>query len=140
MATTSTPLYSRDFGSRPYVVFGGWCVLAILIGGIAAKTGILLILIGSVAAVAAGVVGLLGATTRLDVMPGRVTRKTRLGTKDYDAGTLSLTRQGTNVFVLAPTANPTQVICAFGDEETESVTNAFVEAGVAVVAPVSEQA
>lgn len=140
MATTSTPLYSREFGSRPFVVFGGWCVLAILIGGIAVKTGLWLILIGSAAALAAGVLSLLAATTRLEVAPGRVTRRTRTGAKEYDAATLSLSRQGTNVFVLAPTANTKKVICAFSDADAETVEQAFTEAGVTVEAPVSEQA
>jgi hypothetical protein len=135
MATTSTPLYSRDFGSRPFIVFGGWCVLAALIAGIAIKTGLWLVLVGSAAALAAGVLGLLAATTRLEVMPGRVTRRTRSGVKEYEAGTLSLSRQGTDVFVLAPTASSKKVICAFSDENADEVTKAFTDAGVAVVAP-----
>jgi hypothetical protein len=140
MATTSTPLYTREFGSRPFVVFGGWCVLAILIAGIAIKTGLWLVLIGSVAALGAGVLGLLAATTRLDVTPGRVRRRTRLGEKEYDASSLSLSRQGTDVFVLAPTANSKKVICAFGDPNTDEVTAAFASAGVAVVAPETPEA
>jgi hypothetical protein len=139
MATTSTPLYSREFGSRPFVVFGGWCVLAILIAGIAIKTGLWLVLIGSVAALGAGVLGLLAATTRLEVTPGRVMRRTRLGQKEYDATSLTLSRQGNDVFVLAPTASSKKVICAFSDPNTEEVTAAFASAGVAVVAPVAPE-
>jgi hypothetical protein len=139
MTTASNPLYTREFGSRPLLAFGGCAVVALLIAGIAIKTGVLLILIASAAALAFGVVGLCSASTRLEVEAGRITRRTRLGAKNYDAATLALSRSGPNVFVLALSSDRRKVVCAFADPEPETAESAFRDAGVTVEAPVNDK-
>jgi len=139
MTTPVPPLYTREFGSRPLLALGGCAGVALLIAGIAIKTGELLILIASAAALAVGVVGLLSASTRLEVEPRRVTRRTRLGAKEYDAATLTLSRPGANVFVLALTSDPRKVVCAFGDPEPAVAAAAFRDAGLTVEAPVNDK-
>jgi hypothetical protein len=139
MTTPLPPLYTREFGSRPLLALGGCAVVAVLIAGIAIKTGVLLILIASAAALVVGVVGLLSASTRLEVEPGRITRRTRLGAKEYEAATLMLSRSGANVFVLALTSDPRKVVCAFGDPEPETAEAAFRDAGVTIEAPVNDK-
>ncbi len=135
MPSVSQPLYVRDFNDRPLRALGAGVAGAAVFVVAAIVTGVIGIIGVGVLALAAGVVGSLTATTRLEVVPGAVTRRSRLRPREFDGSDLVLERRGdSNVFVLAPRAEERNVVCVFSDDDVDGVRTAFESAGIQFVA------
>jgi hypothetical protein len=131
---TSTPLYARDFGSRPLTILGAGVVGAVACAALA--MGVSALRFGLVAfaviALGAGIAGWARSTTRLEVTPGQVTRHTPIGTRTYTANSLALREQG-KAFVLSAREKSTSVVCVIADPDADRVRDAFAAAGVELV-------
>src|SRR3954463_12238504 len=127
---TESPLYTREFGSRPLQAFGVGLVFAVLLAGMAFAISAIAVVFIVLAVLCLGgaVLGYLHATKRVELMADRVVKTSASGTKEYDNSTLVLEQRGENVFVLKP-RDSKSVVSVIPTEDAERVREVFGAAG-----------
>ncbi len=131
MTVTDAVLYEKDFATRPFAALGlGVGIVATLV--VAAALTLPILALAAVPFVVAGVAGFLRSTTRLEIVAGRVSTRSRLGERVYEAADLTLERRGAaNVYVLTAGTRDT-VVCTFADAFAQDTCDACERAGVTI--------
>jgi hypothetical protein len=133
--TESEILYTRSFKGRALRI----AVLTIVPGvivGVVAVAAVPLLLGVALLLIVVGVIASLTTTTRLEIHPGRVTRRTRLGERNYEASAVVAWTDNDqrDVFVLAQQAKVRKVVCVFSDSDVDRVRAALAAAGIELTA------